>query len=247
MAYPFPNIKVKVYPKTFLKDVRIGIIFREARLNDNLQKCIGDFFAMEFGLSNVVMEKMPKAISVFSKDNQIRFSFGLSRVDLHIKRQAYRSYTDIAPLLNKIYRYLDVIGCRVANKIFYSKYNELAYEAKDETPVAKVMEGVFSADLLDSMTTRDRQVQKRLSRWEKIIQARGSDGTDSLFTIEYGFIKKTEGVARNSLTLKNLIESQTHEIPISSIPEVLADYNQILDNAFHWCVSDLILNEMNKS
>lgn len=246
MGYPFPNIKIKVYSKTFLKDVHIGVLFPEVPLSDDLQKSAGEFFAAEFGLPNVLMGEMPKAVSVFSKDDKIRFSFGLSRLGLRIKREAYRSFEDIAPLLNKTYKYLGVMGCQVVDKIIFSKYNELAYEAKQETAVAEVMEGIFSADLLSSMTKRDRQVQKSLSRWEKVIHAKGDDDTDSFFTIEYGFIKKPEGVEGSSLTLKTLIESQKSEIPVSSIPRVLTDYNQVLDNAFHWCVSDIVLNEMKK-
>lgn len=246
MGYPFPNIKIKVYPKTFLKDVHIGVLFPEVPLNDDLQKSTGEFFATEFGLPKIMMEEMPKAASVFSKDDKIRFSFGLSRVDLGIKREAYRSFADITPLLHKIYRYLGVMNCQVVNKIYFSKYNELAYEAKQETTVAEVMEGIFSADLISSMTKQDRQVQKRLSRWEKIVHEKGDDDTNSIFTIEYGFIKKPEGVVGSSLTLKTLIESQKSEIPVSFIPNVLTDYNQVLDNAFHWCMSDMVLNEMKK-
>jgi len=246
MGYPFPNIKIKVYPKTFLKDVHIGMLFPEVPLSDDLQKSAGEFFAAEFGLPKIKMEEMPKAISVFSKDGKIRFSFGLSRVDLNIKREAYRSFADITSLLHKIYRYLGVMNCQVVNKIFFSKYNELAYEAKQETAVAEVMEGIFSADLLGSMTKQDRQVQKSLSRWEKIVHAKGDDDTNSIFTIEYGFIRKPEGVVGSSLTLKTLIESQISEIPVSLIPNVLTDYNQVLDNAFHWCMSDMVLNEMKK-
>lgn len=246
MAYPFPNIKIKVYPKTFLKDVRICIVFPEVLLSDDLQKCASDFFEKNFGLTNVKMEEMPKAVSVFSKDNNIKFAFGLSRVDFSIKRDAYRSFVEISPYLQIIYNFLSSINRDVVTKIIFSKYNELGYEANENTAVAKVMEGVFSADLLESMTKRDRNTQKQLSRWEKIVRANGNDDTNSTFTIEYGFSKKPESAVGSSLTLKTLIESQIEQIPSSDIPAVLVEYNQILDNAFHWCVSDQVLNAMKK-
>jgi len=246
MAYPFPNVKIKVYPKTFLKDVRICIVFPEVLLNDDLQKCASDFFVKNFGLANVKMEEMPKAVSVFSKDNNIKFAFGLSRVDFSIKRDAYRSFAEISPFLQIVYNFLSSINCDVVTKIIFSKYNELGYEANENTTVAKVMEGVFSGDLLESMTRRDRDTQKQLSRWEKIVRANGNDATNSTFTIEYGFSKKPESTVESSLTLKTLIESQIEQIPFSDIPAVLVEYNQILDNAFHWCVSDQVLNAMKK-
>lgn len=246
MAYPFPNVKIKVYPKTFLKDVRICILFTEVLLSDDLQKRASGFFEKNFGLANVKMEEMPKAVSVFSKDNNIKFAFGLSRVDFSIKRDAYRSFVEIGQYLQIIYNFLSSINRDAVTKILFSKYNELGYEAKENTAVAEVMEGVFSGDLLESMTKRDRDTQKQLSRWEKIVRANGNDATNSTFTIEYGFSKKPESAVGSSLTLKTLIESQIEKILFSDIPAVLIEYNQILDNAFHWCVSDQVLNAMNK-
>jgi hypothetical protein len=244
MAYPFPHINIKVYPKTFLKDVHIGLFFPEAILSEELQERATKFFEKKFGLPNIKMEEMPNATSVFSNDNKIRFSFGLSRVDLSIKREVYRSFADTSPLLQILFDYLKVTNSELIEKIVFSKYNELVYEAKEDTPVAEVMEGVFSGDLLESMSQRDRETQKDLSRWEKIVRATGDDATDSIFTIEYGFSKKQEGASDNSLTLKTLIESRIPQILSTDIPEVLKEYNQVLDNAFHWCVSDQVLNAM---
>ena len=244
MGYPFPNIKIRVYPKTFLKDVRICIMFSEVHLSDELQKRASEFFEIKFGLADVKMEEMPKAVSVFSKDNNIIFAFGLSRVDFSIKREAYRTFVELDSYLHIIYDFLSAMNCDVVTKIIFSKFNELGYEAKENTAVAEVMEGVFSGDLLASMTKRDRETQKNLSRWEKIIRADGDDATNSTFTIEYGFSKKPESAVESSLTLKTLIESQIGQISIADIPAVLIEYNQILDNAFHWCVSDQVLNAM---
>lgn len=246
MGYPFPNIKIRVYPKTFLKDVRICVLFSEVPLNEDLQNCAGEFFQNKFGLAGVKMEEMPKAVSVFSKDNNIRFAFGLSRVDLSIKRDAYRSFVEIDSYLQMVYSFLSALNRDFATKIIFSKYNELGYEAKENTTVAEVMEGVFSGDLLESMTKRDRDAQKHLSRWEKIVSANGDDETKSTFMIEYGFSKKPESTIGSCLTLKTLIESNVEEISFSDIPRVLTEYNQILDNAFHWSVSDQVLNAMKK-
>ena len=246
MAYPFPHIKIKVYPKTFLKDVRLGFFFPEAVLSDALKHRMRDFFAKEFGVLNVEMEKMPKAVSVYSNDQKIRFAFGLSRVDLSIKREAYRSFSDIEPLLIKIYKYLRELKLFHINKLVFSKYNELGYEVNEDTPVAEVMKDIFSADLLSSMTKQDRQTQKDLSRWEKVIRAKGDDATNSMFTIEYGFTRKPEGNVKSSLTLKTLIESNVELMELSYVPKVLNDYNQVLDNAFHWCISNQVLNAMSK-
>lgn len=246
MGYLFPNIKIRVYPKTFLKDVHICILFSEVPLSGELQSRASDFFEKKFSLANVKMEEMPKAVSVFSHDNNIKFAFGLSRVDFSIKREAYRSFVEIEPYLHIVYSFLSAMNRDAVTKIIFSKYNELGYEAKENTAVAEVMEGVFSGDLLESMTKRDREAQKHLSRWEKIIRVDGDDATNSTFTIEYGFSKKPESAVESSLTLKTLIESQIVQIPFADIPAVLVEYNQILDNAFHWCVSDQVLNAMKK-
>ena len=245
MAYSFPHVEIKVYPKTFLKDVRIGLLFSKVPLTDALQQLTSEFFTNEFGLPNIKMEEMPKAASVFSKDNLIRFVFGLSGVELSIKRGAYRSFVDTTRFLQIVYKYLSILNQETVSKIYFSKFNELGYEVKGDKPVAEVMEGVFSENLLKTMTTRDRQTQKNLSRWEKMVKYSGNDTTSSIFTIEYGFSKKPEGALVSSLSLKTLIESQV-EIPSSKVHDVLTEYNQVLDNAFHWCVSNQVLNAMKK-
>lgn len=245
MAYPFPYVEREVYPKTFLKDVRIGLLFSKVPLTDALQNVIGDFFANEFGLPDIKMVEIPMAASIFSKDNLIKFMFGLSGVELSIKRGAYRSFDDAAPFLHIVYKFLSIINRETVSKIYFSKFNELGYEVKGDKPVLKVMEGIFSRKLLETVTSSDRQSQNDLSRWEKMVRYSGNDTTGSIFTIEYGFSKKPEGALESSLSLKTLIESQV-EIPSSKLHAVLTEYNQVLDNAFHWCVSGQVLNAMKK-
>lgn len=244
MAYPFPNIKIKVYPKTFLKDVHISLFFPEVLISDNLQKSASEFFNREFGLPNIQMEAMPKAVSVFSNEKEICFSFGLSRADLSIKREAYRSFEEIKPLLSMLLGFLRTLGLQNITAISFSKYNELGYETKDGVTVADVMADVFSKDLLKSMTKRDVATQKDLSRWEKVVQAKGNDETNSLFTIEYGFRKIPVEKGRSSLTLKTIIESKSDNVATRDLLDILIYYNQILDNAFHWCVTDKVLKAM---
>lgn len=244
MAYPFPNIKIKVYPKTFLKDVHISLFFPEVPISDNLQKNASEFFNREFGLPNIQMEPMPKAVSIFSNEKEICFAFGLSRADLSIKREAYRSFEEIKPLLNMLFGFLQTLGLQNITAIAFSKYNELEYETKDGVTVADVMVDVFSKELLKSMTKRDIATQKDLSRWEKVVQAKGNDETDSLFTIEYGFKKIPVEKGRSSLTLKTIIESRSGNVTTTDLFDLMVYYNQILDNAFHWCVTDQILKAM---
>lgn len=244
MGYSFPNIKIRVYPKTFLKDVHISLYFSEVSIDDNLQKNASEFFENEFSLPNIQMEEMPKAVSVFSNDKEIRFAFGLSRADLSIKREAYRSFEDMKPLLSKLFNFVSALGLLNVSAIAFSKYNELEYETIDGVSVSDVMGDVFSKDLLKNMTKREVATQKKLSRWEKVYQEKGDDETDSLVTIEYGFRKIPIEKGRSSLTLKSLIESRCGNIDTRNLPDIMVYYNQILDNVFHWSVTNKVLSAM---
>ena len=246
MAYPFPDIEIKVYSKTFLKDVHVGIMFKEIPLNETLKTKSSEFFCKEFGLKKLEVTKMPKAVSVFSKDEKIKFGFGLGRVDLTIKREAYRSLVDASPLGGKVYAYLKMVEQSEVRKVMLSKYNELDFEAKDSMAIVDVMSSVFSKNLMRNVTQEDLSVQKELSRWEKVLLFKGEDASDSEFTIEYGFRKQPKEVGRNSLTLKTIIESNTESVEVSKVPALLTEYNQILDNAFHWSVSDQVISAMKK-
>ena len=246
MAYKFEQVKREVYPKTFLKDVHMSLFFQTAGITELLCGKVSRFFAESFGIKDVKAENLAKPVSVYSKDEMVRFYFSLSHVELAVKQPAYRSYEHIEPLRKKALEFLDMMGVESLSKVMLYKYNQLGYQLEAAGSVAEVMRDVFSSSLLGNMTAEDMKSLDRLSRWEKSHSLKGEDETDSSFTIEYGFRKKSLDSDTDALTLKTQIETGNVVVKRVDLPRVLSEFNQMLDNGFHWCVTTGIIDEMKK-
>lgn len=241
MAYPFPSIERKVYPKTFLKDVHILFCFSARNNIAELNAKVGEFFNTSFELEGITSSELEKGMEIFSKNGLVKFDFGTDTVELTVKQPEYRSYENISPLRRRMFEYLQLLEVSELQKLTMYKYNQLEYQAKNERLVKNVMGNVFSNDLLSDV---EESKQGDYTRWEKTKQY--SD-EQSQVTIEYGFRKDANDLNRGFLTLKTQIESTKKSIALTDIEKEMDSFNQILDNGFHWCVKSEIINIMKQS
>lgn len=238
MAYEFPSVEREIYPKTFLKDVRMLLSFPTVGQSESIDKKLANFFDLTFGLKGVCYEDIKKKkINVYSKVGKIRYNFDVSSIELIIGQPTYNSFENTEKYRLIALDFISLFGYDKVDKVVISKYNQLSYSTSGND-VATVMTNVFSPWLLQNMTEEDRSVQKSLARWEKTLHYLGEDETNSLFTIEFGFKRKSVDQEKDALTLKTQIESQKAYIEIKSLKTLLEEYNQILDNGFHYCISE---------
>lgn len=238
MAYEFPSVEREIYPKTFLKDVRMLLSFPAFSHVESINEKLEDFFDSTFGLKEVCYEDIEKKkINVYSKVGKIRFNFDVTSIELIIGQPTYNSFEDTEKYRQIAFDFLSLLGYEKIDKVVLSKYNQLSYKSIGND-VTSVMTNVFSSWLLENMTEEDKKVQTSLARWEKTLNYHGDDETESMFTIEYGFKRKSVDQEKDALTLKTQIESQKAYIEIKSLKTLLEEYNQILDNGFHYCISE---------
>jgi hypothetical protein len=153
----------------------------------------------------------------------------------------YKSFDLTLEVMKYALEFFETVGVTDVEKVVFYKFNELSYNLAEDVPVSEVMKQIFSEELLKNMTKEDVDVQTSLSRWEKLVNF---NDKDSVFTIEFGFGRSAKDSDTGSLTLKTQIESNLSKLPLSKIENTLREYNQILDNAFHWCVLPRIVKEM---
>lgn len=245
MAFFFPYIKRRVYPKTFLKDVHFICRFNKAEMSEEVKSSVQKFFFNSFKLEDIAVDGLNDMISLYSKDELIRYDFSLNSVELAIKQPLYKSYENTYSLRRLMLSFLSVLGIKELHKVIMYKYNQLEYQTTDNDPIKTVMDGVFSNELLSDVSESDWEGQKLLARWERIKKETDGD-SQSMFTIEYGFRRKNSEQKRDALTLKTQIESQDSIIATDSLENLMQEYNQYLDNAFHWCVKPDIIEAMKK-
>jgi hypothetical protein len=247
MNYPFKNIERKVYPKTFLKDVRIILDFNG---NSVAEDSVAKFFESHFGSLKIDKGVEFKGMSVNSDDRLIKFDFGLSRLELVMRHPAYRTFDYALQWIPIIEDYLKSLKIDTVSKLTLSKYNELGYTLfQNSIGVDVIMQQVFSNEMMtfggaDFMS--EKKTFANMARWERFGTFDGHDEWNSLFSFEYGFSRTATDRNKGCLTLKTTMETQECSIVISDIRKCLEAFNLVLDRGFHWCVTDGIVKKMEK-
>lgn len=245
MVFPFPYVKRMVYPRTFLRDVHFIFIFDPIIMSDEKKTNIHDFFNITFKLEDIIVDDLNKNLSVYSKDEMIRFDFSMNHIELAVKQPLYRSYENVSIWRDVMFKFLNVLGIKELKKVLMYKYNELVYQSRDNRKVNEVMSDVYSSQLLADVSESDGNLDE-LTRWEKTKTFIDNENGYSIFTIEYGFRKKMSEQKKDALTLKTQVESGENVIPIEEVEGMMASFNQNLDNGFHWCVNPDIIEIMKR-
>lgn len=247
MSYKFPHIENQIYPKTFLKDVHVLLDFDIVNKTDDILEGLRTLYKNHFNLNDVFDEDGSDRVEVYSEDDTVRFVFGWSNCALIMRTPAYKSYSFAKPLLSIIVEYLETLGVKELNKVVMWKYNELEYEINGDGSAAVAMNGVFSRELLEgNMTNEDVEAQQSLTRWEKTVTIQDKEDTNSEFIFEFGFKCHNSDQLKGVVTLKSTIQSIDITTKVEDLNSRLDSYNAVLDDAFHWSVQNMIINEMKK-
>jgi len=248
MAFRFPQIKHQIYPKTFLKDVHIVFEYGKVNPTDEKVARVCSFYENHFGLEIDDIDRTKgNGISVFSGDDTVRFSFDWDSCALIMRTPAYKSFGFAKPLLEIILEYFSLIGVNDVKGVLMWKYNELKYELDGVGNASMVLKGVFSDVLLnENMTDDDIKAMRSLTRWEKTVDFDDVDDKGSLLTFEFGFKSEKPDQLKGVVALKTMIMSSADAVAVSSLDGLLNSFNSTLDDAFHWCVKNEIINEMKK-
>lgn len=244
MAYKFDYIERQVYPKTFLKDVRLEAQFVPVEFKSVDRSLLSAIFGT-FQNAYINPETLPDGIRVLTADESVVLEYTLHSISIQIREKAYKSFENMLEPLATAISYLEALGVDELKSVTVSKFNELKYRNSDgRYSLLQIMESAFKKHLLDEICL-DSNGLPGLTRWERSIQKEDLEDTQTRFYIECGFVKKDTENLEGSLTLKTIIKSAT-PVKLSNLKEKSLVYNQILDNAFHWCVSDSIIRIMSE-
>lgn len=243
MEYPFKPIDREIFPRTFLKDVRMVVLYPEVEpAKIDIEKW-SSFFSKFKGVE-VNIEKIKDGIELTSEDESIKLRFSLGFVEVLLRTPSYKTFDLAIQFLSVLNGYFGAMNIKTANKLIISKYNELRFQQPSaEYTIQKIMKGVYSEALMQKVLS-GKEVLKSLTRWEKELKFDNSDETDTLFTIECGFSRKGVEELNGILALTTRVETSHNSFAIEKLIEKAATYNDILDSAFRWCVRDEIIEKM---
>lgn len=247
MSYPFPEIEYKVYAKTFLKDVSVFVSFPEIELDKKLEDDLRTYFSEEFNVSGEAgfeNDKInsPEGLKIGSSDEYVIFSFLRDAALLKVKFPAYRSFDDISRFFPKLLGYMNILGVSDLITLRITKFNELHFDYKNDSfPIKEIMGHIFSSPLMKevNLDLHDLSVHPRLERNIDFCDEESCTKAN----ITYGYAKNDFKPKSGSLTLKTSIEN-TNRLSLSDFENEIARYNNLVDRAYHWCITEDILNSM---
>lgn len=246
MAYLFPNMEKQVYPKTFLKDVRVRFGFKKIKTLPDLS----GFFSAEFQLNgeNVIGDE--HVVTVNSNNGLIKFDFADEYCCVRMRYPAYCSFESLKQWLPKLFRYMSVLNVSSLDSLSICKYNELGYEIREGSGVrlANLLEPVFSEELRSRHAGQIDEAESNfetVSRWEACEHFFGNDSQNSSLFCEFGYNRKTSSINKGVLTLRLTIEI-ANSINLQTVDKLLAYLDQILFNSFCWCIDKDFIKKMKR-
>lgn len=243
MVYPFPSIERSVYPRTFLKDVRLAADFPKVSLGSVEEERLNSFFSQFFSGVSVDLNKICEGIRLQSQDGVIHLFFSLDKIVIQLRQPFYKKFEQAEEFLLLMINYFETLSVAEVRKLTVSKFNELKFRnTAPNFAIIKIMQSVFSKELL-GMVEAEQETFDKMVRWEKAVSLDGSAETGTMFSAECGFRRAEPNSQDGSLTLTTRVES-TGKVVVDKLLDTAQGYNQILDEAFHWCVNEEVIEKM---
>lgn len=243
MEYPFEPVEREIFPRTFLKDVRVALFYPEVEQGVIDIGKLNSFYSKFRGVS-INVEKIKEGIELTSEDESIKLRFSLSSVEVLLRTPSYKTFELALQFISVLNGFFEAMNIKLIKKLIVSKYNELRFQQPSaEYTIQKIMKGVYSEALIQKVLS-GKEVLKDLTRWEKELKYDNSDETDTLFTIECGFSRRGVNGLNGILALTTRVETANNSFAIEKLAEKAISYNMILDSAFKWCVRDEIIDKM---
>lgn len=244
MIKEFPESNRMIYPKTFLKDVRLRLCFKETEKKS--VEAINAFFAKRFGAPDIDLKELSGGIRFTSNTSPIAVSVNIDWIEVMISRPLYKRFLQIKDWLPAMFEYINAFGANTIDRCFIIKYNELDFtHFQKDFPVEIVMKQVLRDNLISTVDETDFEKFYSLSRWEKMLNF---ENVNDIYQagIEFGFRRKPDPDKLNgSITLKTVIASTITE-ELDKVEGRISDMNNVIDDMFHWSVSDGIIETMKK-
>lgn len=243
MAYPFKPIEHRVYRNTFLKDVRIAVDFDSKAVTlDEIR--LQEYFARFSGADIKVKDFLnQKKITVFSRDHLIEFYLSLDYAEAKICAPTYSSFKAASDYWSYLIDYSIALGLTTVNHLLVRKYNALYFKSrKPKYDMRDIMSGLFCDDLM-SLIPQHLGEDGSLNSYEKT-WCRSDENSETECTIVFGIKKEDSTEKPDHLTLVTSVKSLGLPISIAEVMGKAEVYNQILFDAFHWCVKKEIINRM---
>lgn len=244
MAYPFKSVEHHIYQNTFLKDVRVTVEFSPVNTDSVNKNQLQAFFRNFNGAKIDVNDFLAKEnISVISSNREVGFLFSLNYAEAKLSTPFYSTFDSAIHFWQLLLDYVNVMGVSQITEIVVRKYSEFSFRSNNaDFKIKDVMSKVFSGDLMDKIPQNTSFIG--LNSFEKTWTEKDEE-SGTTFNVVFGFKRADTNVKYDHLTLVTSVEMNNSPVGLDVFLNKIKDYNAVLYNAFHWCVKEEIIKEMN--
>lgn len=252
MDYPFVHKEHRVYKNTTLHSVVVSFDFGK-RGRDFFDEAFYDkldaYMMQNFSLK-VDHNLFDKGIRISNNKNGAVLMFFNGVLILSIDKSKYVSFEDSAmPQIHKLHEFVGQVlreqSLRGANirKLNIWQLRDIKKGEEDKL-IHDVMGHVFSDDLLSSSARKPLTEDEKGVLLDKFIW---KEGTETV-TVRLAFVK-VKGIdnAYNLVLDLDLGIAPKDGLPLASLPGTLRERNGVLFDAYHWCVRDEIIKQMEEA
>lgn len=245
MSSVFEHIERKVYKHTFLQQVDVNLeypIIKKDELTSDFVRLAGAFFRNHFQteLNEIPLSK--KNIFLKNDERQLAFRFTPIASMLSVGYKNYKTFYDsVLPYIYPLKEYVFKVLGRNEVRTYLRKVNVFSVEKQTELDQEKqdrlFLQNVISSDFLNTDASKSEVIIEG-ENTEVSVRSFQIDG----FTLELRtyFLHQKEGLS--SLYLDSIM---SFDADVSNVEDMLKMANDILFDAYHWSVSEGIIDIMN--
>ena len=244
MAYRFKHVEHQVYKNTFLKDVRIVVEFTKVDIATVNAARMQKYFN-KFDGANIRVEDFLERgnINIYSENHAIDFSFSLSYAEAKLCTPPYSSFDDAEGYWSMLMDFLVALNIKEVSRLVVRKFNALYFTPNaTDYDIRDVMSSLFCDELMQNVpdgVSQDRSWNSFERSWTE-----PDDEGKTEMEVVYGIKRADSAEKKDHLTLVTMVKSKNVMIPVDDVMAKAREYNQILFDAFHWCVKEDIINSM---
>lgn len=243
MAYKFKHVDHQIYKNTFLKDVRIVVEYPAIDV-DAVNAIMMQTFFDKFGANIKVEDFLNRgSVNIFSENHNVDFRFSLGYAEAKLSAPPYTSFNDAEGYWSIFMDFLMALCVKEVSRLVVRKYNALYFTTNThDYDIREVMSGLFCDDLMTNIPA-DVSKDTTLNSFERSWKDSDDEGKTEM-EIVYGIKKADTAEKKDHLTLVTIVRSKDYTIPVEAVMDKAREYNQILFDAFHWCVKADIISSM---
>lgn len=246
-SLPFKQEKYRRYRNTFLQDVVVGFAFAPSQVaKDELNARFADYTQRFFGVPNNG-DITTSVCNISRKDLSLSFEFTDHSAVIHLSGQKYECFSDTAiPQVFKIRDFFNkVVEVKAIEQSMIRKVNVFNIKGNEQNPVdaTSVRQSLFSPALLESLTAEGLDEQEHdIPNFMKCVFKDG----DVSITIRTALLPPTATQDKfHHLVLDTMAVCKPEGgIKVDELSNKLMDFNSVMYDCYHWCVSEQVKKVM---